>query len=889
MYIHGEFLSRHGETIAVHILTDQSAATEKVIGEEASGLLFPAEDPVTISSAVNDTFDHLLRSAATVKLYSRDYIPEFFATNCRNVVVNIFKAGECVFAGFISPMTYSQAYNELYDEIELNCIDCLSALQYSNYRNIGSEGVTYAAMLAEASNRSFYDIVSEILSGVAADIVLAGSESAQVLYDGTKGVLSTSTATVFKDIAVSDNLFLDDDEDSVWTQQEVLEEVLRYLNLHIVQVGFKFYIFDWATIKAATDTTWYNLDGTAQVAPTATAYEITTDRVADCDTQISIDEVFNQIALTCEMDDVETVVESPLDDDSIEPLFKTYFKWMREYYADGDGKTAYNSVCNMVNGKESEVTYEGAKIVDWYVRVKNNAKWTFPYNGSGSKDVYTQYYGGSYSGHQELPLLQAGANLWACLLATGKVTYEMKKKDNSPINSVDMTDYLLINVNGNGSEDFDAATPTDDQLRAAYPVAEYQSSESATLTPPDSATTNYIVISGKITLNPREPASDTVSNFKTNGWSESKKSIAVYYGANGDGKRYYARAFHKAASDDGSSTMDLTIVDANCFKPYTKNAEKKYQFNYSKANDSTDSISKVSVLSCMLIVGDMCVVETAYDGEPSDFTWQKYKPLAECADEDEYYAQSFTIGFNPAIEDYIVGQEYDIQNNIDYKMNIDAEGTAIPIPYGTNVSGKIEFKILGAVNACWDNILYRHRTWFRKKKWTTTCVPILSQVQNILVQDFEMKVYSDNGKINAENTDNDVVYISDTDETFINKKDDIDFKICSQLTSAECTEMGVSTGIKKCTPVVVSTKNGLQQIYDTHNACLAKAEQFYVDAYWQEYHAPKVIMVQNFEDISGIVSIFNHYKHPAIGKEFYVQGIDRNLIEGTAKVTMKEL
>ena len=49
-------------------------------------------------------------------------------------------------------------------------------------------------------------------------------------------------------------------------------------------------------------------------------------------------------------------------------------------------------------------------------------------------------------------------------------------------------------------------------------------------------------------------------------------------------------------------------------------------------------------------------------------------------------------------------------------------------------------------------------------------------------------------------------------------------------------------------------------------------------------------MVQKIDDRAGVAEYFNQYKHPAMtDKVFYVQGISRNLIEGYAELTIKEV
>ena len=158
MYIHGSFANQQGDAVTVHIVTGADRSEVLEIGSESSGLYF-TDDPAETVSEVNDTFDHLLRQSATIRLLSRNFIPDFFSTSCRNAVVNIYKGDVCVFAGFIEPQTYSQPYNEVYDEIELNCIDALSALQYSKYKDVGALGVLYDVVKSEAAQRPLIDIL----------------------------------------------------------------------------------------------------------------------------------------------------------------------------------------------------------------------------------------------------------------------------------------------------------------------------------------------------------------------------------------------------------------------------------------------------------------------------------------------------------------------------------------------------------------------------------------------------------------------------------------------------------------------------------------------------------------------------------------------------------
>lgn len=158
-----------------------------------------------------------------------------------------------------------------------------------------------------------------------------------------------------------------------------------------------------------------------------------------------------------------------------------------------------------------------------------------------------------------------------------------------------------------------------------------------------------------------------------------------------------------------------------------------------------------------------------------------------------------------------------------------------------------------------------------------------------MLKEFKIEVVSDNGKIGAVSDEKDIVYKSDTGESFVNRKDDLEFRITTALTSKECKALGVNNAVKLSSPQNEATKNALVSIYDRNQNLADKPEKLYVDAYWQEWHEPRVVMTQNVIEPKKGLSFASIFSVPVIGKRFYVQGIDRNLTEGTALVTMREL
>lgn len=896
MYIHGSFLSQQSDTITVHIVTGNDRAQTIEIGTEKADVYF-SEDPAEIENEVNDTFDVLLRNSAKIRLLCGNLITNLFSTSCRDAVVNIYKNDTCIFAGFIEPQTLSQPYNDRWDELELNCIDALSALQYSKYKNVGALGVVYAFVKAEAAQRSFYDIATEILQGVTGGLDILGNQNIKFWYDGSKAV-DAQTANryqVFRQLSISDLLFLGDDESDVWQQDEVLEELFKYLNLHIVQDGFNFYIFSWESVKAVPNKIiWHDIVANGTKTTPQQAVTISLANVADCDTTISIGDVYNQLLLTAKVEDIESVIESPLDDDLLVSPYINKQKYLTEYSSDGEGKTAYNAFYAMTHNQKT--TYGAGAITDWYVQAMRNKQWTFPMKGNTDIDI-VDYFGSEGTNQHALPdwLGQAPG---AAIMALGSVKMNTANDDNSPTSKVNMTNYLVVSVNGNGVDNDENKTyPSVADIQKNIPYAVYTGNKSGgVFSPPDEETTNYIVLSGKVILNPIMRRTNTYTNLHNKEWTMwpqniEKGMIYVWHQTvpsrnNGDG-RYYTRQYWQAETPDKEVSWHEGADSG--FYPYTGEGPEEYEFKYSAIGGSTDTISKVAVLACMLVIGDKCVVETGTEGQTTDFVWQKYKERSECQSDDEYYQQCFTIGFDPKIGDKLVGTEFSIQNNIDYKMGIDVEGLAIPITKGDKISGQVRFMILGPVNVTWDVITRRHPTFFRHTKWSSSSVPLLAHVSSILIKSFEVKVYSDNGLISNGNDDNDIIYMSDTKETFVNKKDDLEFKINSALTATECAQLGVSNTVKLSTPLNISTGDGVLEVYDRNGNVKAKPEQIYVNSYYTEYHKPRIVMEQKLRDIDNVVSLFNHYRHEALNKEFFVQGIGRNLIEGRADLTLKEI
>ena len=869
MYIHGSFINKLGQTVTVEMVTKGDRSRELEIGTEEAGLWFAAEDAVVIEAETNDTFDVMLRRSCAVRLLSRGFVPDFFCANCREAVVNVRLDGRCVFAGFIEPMSLSQPFNDLLDEVELSCVDALSALQYSKYRDVGAAGVLYLDVKGAATTRTFADILTEVIGGVASGLDLSGGARPRLLYDGSRaaGADTGSRYDVFSRLAVPELLFLGDTEDDVWGQDEVVEEMLRYLDLHITQEGTDFHIFSWQTLRsgAGSDIEWRDLadDGAAVVTKRASR-TVTASVAADCSTRISVGEVYNKLVLTCDTNGSDNLVESPLSADSLVPLCSARQKYMTVYKTAGEGTTSLQAWRDMLRGRVT--TYGGATQTEWYVQVMDNPGWTFYYYQGGRFDIKSLAADGK---HQErVPQRLGNAATGAALMSLGSCKVDVAGRDNAPT-SPSMSDCLVIKAPGITSditteeEDADTVTLI---LRDCIPLGEYTGRVAGgALSPSDDAITNYIVFSGKITLVPvsvvpayvdvMQGIDDEAAGLVLDEWWKTWWHQTVNAGD------YVTRRFWQAEnpSDEPETDMDgefgLYPMDDGCMK--------LYEYRYSSVGTSTDTVSKVAVLCCMLTVGGKCLVETGTgEGMPGDFVWRDFMERSECADDEEFYRQSFTIGINPKIGDMVIGSEFDIQDN-NFGLGIDERGTCVPVSRSDALSGDVSFRILGLVNSMWkDTYVSREPDFFHHTEWAENMVCLLAHTSAVVIKDFEIKIVSD--AMGGTTAGNEIVYMSDTREGFVNVKDDIEFRIHSALTTGALTATDTVTGRT------------------------AKPEQLYVDAYYDEYHAPLVEMEQSVTDDGAALSPFDRWTHPALGTGMYVTGMGRNLMEGTAQLKLKQ-
>lgn len=882
MLIHGSFRDKNEKLISVNIVTDGDTISRLEIGSDT--LKFGG-DPVEITCECEDTFEHVIRQRASIQLKTKNYIGgSLFPGNARSIKVDILRDGYTLFSGYAEPCTFAQPFATIWDEFTINCTDTLSALQYSNYKDVVAG--SYDSVHTSANMVTFLSILQNVLGNILTDT------GGKVYYDNSKGIEAGRESSIFSDLSISELVMLGESYDDVWTKLKTLEEMMRYLNLHIIQWGADFYIFDWDSLKQGISS-WSALIGSSGTTHTVLTTAILNSSHSSSDSNITISEVYNQIQVECDVMSQDLVISSPLDDDNMVNAYPGKVKFCTEFISEGNGETAWEAFNAMVTGNATN--YESAKQVDWYAQIMKSTAWNLWRNNSQKMDSL-------YNGYQTDVLKYLEQNhITPLLVSMGKVEKQIDITDNSPVSKIDMSKYLVISINGNyrneNIEDLVSVSPSESEISAknySHGIIEFIGGNAGgAFSPVENDTVNYLVFSGTLCLMPNQWETDRYNSCRNA--NPSGEDLTVGYGFhqtvpsdNNDYGRYYTRKFY---SNDSESNY---LTSGKSLHPFTSDKSNHLlQYNYSSQGEGVDRTSKLAVLECELIIGDKRCVEINMDEYGnSEFVWvdkntgypQSY--VDENGVTQTYNKMTFSLGVNPKIGDRIVGDEFPIQNTINYTQNIDAEGTAIPIRMSDALSGQVTFRILGPINQTWNDITRRHPTFFRHTKWETLSKSVLSHTENIWIKDFQCKIYT--GNANSVSKEKNVCYCSNMSQRYISCKDDITFEFVTQLTIAEANSMGVTSAAPLNAVINTSTHLGQTSIYNAVTHETAKAEEHYVDQYYRAYSTPKLIYDIDVHD-DETVDFRNLFTSSVLGKTFFVQGLSRSLRFASAHLKLKEV
>lgn len=860
-YIKGGFKDNKERLVTIEIKSPNGQATYDLNASDSQIKI--AFDSIEIEYEIEDLFETIIKKKMSFEVITRGYLGDsLFTSRAKETTIEVTRAGEVIFSGYVEPYTYNQEYANDWDSFTINCIDYLGTLEYS-YLADNSE---WANLMKKSDIISFKEYLSMILP-------------TSTYYDMSKKAHGVSA---LDNIGVSMRVFLGKSEKDKLSNEEVLDEILKYLNLHIIQEGNDFFIFDWNTIKAHSSSKGFGnifKNGDTKTLDLSVK-NITKDSYKDDSTNISIADVYNQISMKVDLDTIDTVLEDPLKSDNV--IFYSNYKqhWYSEYISAGEGRNAHNAYHSIIQqGYEHPNTiiddYDAWWREDWYFKLGYNPYWKVMWNGISVDEWIERDNNNNPINLDRVLEAMKNYRFFPFIMNVGKNEERLTRTNKSRLNQdggvkgkITGSNYFVVSVNGNLDDTEQELTRIEDAIRkssgynpndsSCKGLLTYTGDTSLNLSPSDDDTTNYLVFKGSITLNPVRLESGwfnwTNGRYKKNAPDILFEDIyqnalsgggedTVEVSDNGDGGLYAQQYFTSQTPEGQESSAPTKLM----LYPFTN--EKKAQcleYNYSAHWDSEDRIDKIPVFECELKIGDKWLVETYENGDKQKprYGWYTEELLPVPFGERK---RTFTIGFDPDIDDFIVGKEYDISNTVNGKIS-DEKGMAIPIKKSDGLSGKVYFKIIAVVNQQWNEIERIHPSFWRHTSYDDHYKNLWSHVSSIWMKDFEVGIISDNKGSDVPSDKKDLLYVSDEVNGVIKKKDDIQLKLCTKPTTQELIDRGIDTNTANNNTVSLDNGQPLDAITDMTQSLTERPERLYIDQYWNQYSSPKVILETILDD-----------------------------------------
>ena len=365
--------NKDGDLYCVYIGGDKNATQSGRTFEEIK----MSDTPLIVRyEESSDPFAPVRKSTATISFVNNSYMEDILPSSALECPVYVYNEDESYLAwcGYLTPRTYDANYSEEYETVELEAIDCLTVLQYIDYKPLSGNTKNIAYL---------HRIIGSICD--ATKIIDRFYWDMGKTVDGNE--LSSSN------IMLSEQNFFSSDTDEPWKMSEVIEEICRYFGLTVIQQGKIFYFIDYLTLKlnnqirvARHFAPTYNLNGYSYLNANPT--HVTADMVRSDNATISMEPVYNKCVVKDNMYTVERLIPSVFDDEFLEnrlnpnnfyeaielsavtpdpptyPYGSAFLGMGTGYHKDGEGDTKYTYYMRVYDHKDWMSSYDNGAITD---------------------------------------------------------------------------------------------------------------------------------------------------------------------------------------------------------------------------------------------------------------------------------------------------------------------------------------------------------------------------------------------------------------------------------------------------------------------------------------------------------------------------------------------
>lgn len=288
MIYSGEFADINGTNYKVQITTEGNTPSELTLGVPP----FVTE----MDSSEDIIYKPVKYQSATVKIISGDYLLDIYSGTAQGTKVELLQGNEVKWTGYVTPNLYDMGFDEDREEVEIECIDALSTLQYYKYQS-ANKGVV-----------RFVDIIDSLLSKC----------NAYQHYYISGNIQLEDRGSILDKLYISEQNFFDEKEDAdqtdndvAWTCQEVLEEICQYLGCTAIADGDSVYFLDYDAIKNGVNTYYRYAVGDAnhnELVTVQFSKQIQASDYSENGATLSLDNVYNKVTVEDDFYKFENVI-----------------------------------------------------------------------------------------------------------------------------------------------------------------------------------------------------------------------------------------------------------------------------------------------------------------------------------------------------------------------------------------------------------------------------------------------------------------------------------------------------------------------------------------------------------------------------------------------------
>lgn len=372
MIYNGHFIDNQNNDYRVEINT--------LSGTESQTIKLNVNPFIVEYNRDKDIFKPLKLSGATVRCWVDDYMFDIFSGKAKGTKCTLYKGDNIEWQGYVTPNVYNQDYLQYKFELDIECVDGLSILEYFNYQT------------DKKTVNSFMDVIKKAIANIDLNY--------NILY------VHAFSDYRLENLYISEQNWYNEDDEAL-TYKEVLENILQYLNLTMFQYKGDIYIIDYNLIKTGNyQFHTYNLKtgiigSTAFTIPILNIDESTIYQTPT----ISLTEVYNKININsslyqsdiyipdlCDLDNLEVVGDERTENDGIniykiQLLNNSKFEFMAKNKAGIVQNIPYSVENNILNNYGCVLVRSLGYDINNSRPVKN--EWTY-------HAVFRRYLNGSY-------------------------------------------------------------------------------------------------------------------------------------------------------------------------------------------------------------------------------------------------------------------------------------------------------------------------------------------------------------------------------------------------------------------------------------------------------------------------------------------------------------